>query len=132
MQMPEQDSREGAKQQRRGDGPVSVSRCSRMGRADSRRRERTPRREGDSMNILTWHVHGAWATAFVQGDHRYLIPTLPDVSIDIPFDGGTPAGPANILSLLLIPSNLKSALLLAAGPAIVNPVSPFGEPIATW
>jgi glycosyltransferase involved in cell wall biosynthesis len=30
------------------------------------------------MNILTWHVHGAWATAFVQGDHRYLIPTLPD------------------------------------------------------
>lgn len=30
------------------------------------------------MNILLWHVHGAWATAFVHGPHRYLIPTLPD------------------------------------------------------
>ena len=26
------------------------------------------------MNILIWHVHGAWTTAFVQGKHRYLIP----------------------------------------------------------
>lgn len=30
------------------------------------------------MNILIWHVHGAWTTAFVQGKHRYLIPTTPD------------------------------------------------------
>lgn len=26
------------------------------------------------MNILLWHVHGAWTTAFVHGRHNYLIP----------------------------------------------------------
>jgi hypothetical protein len=26
------------------------------------------------VNILLWHVHGAWTTAFVQGKHRCLIP----------------------------------------------------------
>jgi hypothetical protein len=25
-----------------------------------------------------WHVHGSWATAFVQGERRTLIPTVPD------------------------------------------------------
>lgn len=30
------------------------------------------------MNILAWHVHGSWMTAFVQGAHRYLIPVCPD------------------------------------------------------
>jgi glycosyltransferase involved in cell wall biosynthesis len=30
------------------------------------------------MKVLLWHVHGAWTTAFVQGRHEYLIPTLPD------------------------------------------------------
>lgn len=30
------------------------------------------------MNILLWHVHGSWTTAFVQGRHRYLLPQLPD------------------------------------------------------
>jgi glycosyltransferase involved in cell wall biosynthesis len=29
------------------------------------------------MNILLWHVHGSWTTAFVQGRHRYLIPRVP-------------------------------------------------------
>ncbi len=29
------------------------------------------------MNILLWHVHGPWTTAFVQGQHRYLLPTPP-------------------------------------------------------
>ena len=29
-------------------------------------------------NILIWHVHGSWMTAFVQGEHTYLIPILPD------------------------------------------------------
>ncbi|MBL1065194.1 glycosyltransferase [Streptomyces sp. 7-21] len=29
------------------------------------------------MNILIWHVHGSWTTAFVQGPHTYLIPVLP-------------------------------------------------------
>jgi hypothetical protein len=26
------------------------------------------------VNVLIWHVHGAWTTAFVQGAHTYLIP----------------------------------------------------------
>jgi glycosyltransferase involved in cell wall biosynthesis len=30
------------------------------------------------MNILLWHVHGSWTTAFVQGPHTYLLPVLPD------------------------------------------------------
>jgi glycosyltransferase involved in cell wall biosynthesis len=34
------------------------------------------------MRILLWHVHGSWTTAFVQGGHEYLIPTLPDRGTD--------------------------------------------------
>jgi glycosyltransferase involved in cell wall biosynthesis len=30
------------------------------------------------MRILLWHVHGSWTTAFVQGRHEYLLPTVPD------------------------------------------------------
>jgi hypothetical protein len=30
------------------------------------------------MNVLIWHVHGSWTTAFVQGNHRYVVPVLPD------------------------------------------------------
>ena len=30
------------------------------------------------MRILLWHVHGGWTDAFVQGDHTYLLPTLPE------------------------------------------------------
>ena len=30
------------------------------------------------MNILLWHVHGSWTTAFVAGKHRYLVPVNPD------------------------------------------------------
>jgi glycosyltransferase involved in cell wall biosynthesis len=30
------------------------------------------------MNVLLWHVHGSWTTAFVQGRHTYLVPVLPD------------------------------------------------------
>jgi Glycosyl transferases group 1 len=30
------------------------------------------------MNVLLWHVHGSWTTAFVQGPHTYLVPVLPD------------------------------------------------------
>src|SRR5918992_57025 len=40
------------------------------------------------VNILFWHVHGSWATAFVQGPHRYLLPTLPERG---PWGGGRPA-----------------------------------------
>jgi hypothetical protein len=28
------------------------------------------------MNILFWHVHGSWTTAFVQGRHNYLLPVV--------------------------------------------------------
>jgi hypothetical protein len=30
------------------------------------------------VNILLWHVHGSWTTAFVHGKHRYLVPVIPD------------------------------------------------------
>ncbi len=30
------------------------------------------------MNVLLWHVHGSWTTAFVTGKHRYVVPVLPD------------------------------------------------------
>jgi hypothetical protein len=30
------------------------------------------------MNILLWHVHGAWTTSFVHGKHHYLVPVTPD------------------------------------------------------
>ena len=34
------------------------------------------------MRILLWHVHGSWTTAFVQGEHEYLVPVLPDLGPD--------------------------------------------------
>ena len=30
------------------------------------------------MKVLLWHVHGSWTTAFVQGDHDYVVPLVPD------------------------------------------------------
>jgi glycosyltransferase involved in cell wall biosynthesis len=30
------------------------------------------------VNVLLWHVHGSWTTAFVQGDHTYLLPVVAD------------------------------------------------------
>jgi len=30
------------------------------------------------VRILTWQVHAAWSTAFVNGAHEYLVPVLPD------------------------------------------------------
>ncbi|CAM2845106.1 glycosyltransferase [Saccharomonospora xinjiangensis] len=30
------------------------------------------------MRLLVWHVHGSWTTAFVQGKHTYLLPTVDD------------------------------------------------------
>lgn len=29
------------------------------------------------MRILSWHVHGAWSTAFVHGEHDHVVPVLP-------------------------------------------------------
>ena len=40
------------------------------------------------VNVLVWHVHGSWTTAFVHGPHRYLLPTLPERG---PWGGGRPA-----------------------------------------
>lgn len=40
------------------------------------------------MNLLVWHVHGSWTTAFVRGRHRYLLPTLPERGA---WGGGRPA-----------------------------------------
>ena len=34
------------------------------------------------MRILLWHVHGAWTTAFVHGDHDYIVPVLPGRGAD--------------------------------------------------
>jgi glycosyltransferase involved in cell wall biosynthesis len=34
------------------------------------------------MRILLWHVHGSWTTAFVQGDHEYVLPVLPGRGAD--------------------------------------------------
>jgi hypothetical protein len=33
---------------------------------------------GRRKRVLLWHVHGAWATAFVHGEHDYTVPVLPD------------------------------------------------------
>lgn len=30
------------------------------------------------MRVLLWHQHGSWTTAFVQGEHEYLVPVVPD------------------------------------------------------
>ncbi|GAA2230559.1 glycosyltransferase [Streptomyces indiaensis] len=30
------------------------------------------------MNVLVWHVHGSWLTAFVQGPYTFLVPVTPD------------------------------------------------------
>jgi Glycosyl transferases group 1 len=32
------------------------------------------------VNVLLWHLHGSWTTAFVQGRHQYLVPVLADRS----------------------------------------------------
>jgi hypothetical protein len=34
------------------------------------------------VKVLLWHVHGSWTTAFVEGDHEYLIPVTPDRDAD--------------------------------------------------
>jgi hypothetical protein len=36
----------------------------------------------DAVRILLWHVHGSWATAFVQGGHDYVLPLTPGRDAD--------------------------------------------------
>src|SRR5688572_16766644 len=63
----------------------------RAGMRSPRHRERCGERtdgadRGDQgsarVNILLWHVHGSWTTAFVQGRHRYLVPLTPTRDAD--------------------------------------------------
>ena len=42
-----------------------------------RRALRRTGRGGGGMRVLLWHVHGSWTTAFVQGEHEYLLPVEP-------------------------------------------------------
>jgi hypothetical protein len=51
------------------------------------------------MNVLTWHVHGSWTTAFVQGQHTYLIPVLPDRGPDGRGRAETHAWPEAVMEL---------------------------------
>ena len=48
------------------------------------------------MNILLWHVHGSWTTAFVQGPHTYLVPVTPDRGPDGLGRARTFAWPASV------------------------------------
>jgi hypothetical protein len=59
------------------------------------------------VNLLVWHVHGSWTTSFVQGRHRYLLPTLPERG---PWGGGRPAAwdwPASAVEMA--PADLADA-----------------------
>jgi hypothetical protein len=59
------------------------------------------------MRILLWHVHGSWATAFVQGQHDYLVPVLPDRGPDGRGRARTWDWPASVVEMT--PEELKGA-----------------------
>jgi Glycosyl transferases group 1 len=59
------------------------------------------------MNILIWHVHGSWTTAFVQGPHTYLVPVLPDRGPDGLGRARTYAWPASVAETT--PERLRDA-----------------------
>ncbi|MEV5343830.1 glycosyltransferase [Streptomyces sp. NPDC052676] len=59
------------------------------------------------MNILLWHVHGSWTTAFVQGPHTYLVPVLPDRGPDGRGRARTFSWPASVRELT--PDELREA-----------------------
>ena len=68
--------------------PLPRGRHARNGRGCRRGPHRDRRHGGARVNVLIWHVHGSWTTAFVQGRHRYLLPTLPERG---PWGGGRAA-----------------------------------------
>src|SRR6185312_16426131 len=83
----------------RAGSPLPRGRHAGGGRGGRRRPRGRRCRGGVGMNILIWHVHGSWTTAFVQGDHRYLLPTLPERGA---WGGGRPAAwdwPADAVEL---------------------------------
>jgi hypothetical protein len=49
------------------------------------------------MRILLWHVHGSWTTAFVQGDHDYVVPVVGDRGPDGRGRAQTWDWPANVV-----------------------------------
>jgi glycosyltransferase involved in cell wall biosynthesis len=51
------------------------------------------------VNVLVWHVSGAYTTALVHGRHTYLIPTLPDRGPDGRGRAETYAWPENAVEL---------------------------------
>jgi glycosyltransferase involved in cell wall biosynthesis len=51
------------------------------------------------MNVLIWHVHGSWTTAFVQGPHTYLVPVVPGRGADGRGRAATWDWPANAIEL---------------------------------
>jgi hypothetical protein len=51
------------------------------------------------MNVLLWHVHGAWTTAFVQGPHTYYVPVVPGRGPDGRGRAQTYVWPENVLEL---------------------------------
>jgi hypothetical protein len=51
------------------------------------------------MKILIWHVHGSWTTAFVQGDHTYLVPCVEGRGADGRGRARTWDWPANVLEV---------------------------------
>jgi hypothetical protein len=53
------------------------------------------------MRILLWHVHGSWTTAFVQGQHEYLVPVAPDRGPDGRGRARTYAWPDNAVEVPL-------------------------------
>ncbi|GAA3396889.1 glycosyltransferase [Cryptosporangium minutisporangium] len=61
------------------------------------------------MNILLWHVHGSWTTAFVHGPHRYLIPVTPDRGPDGLGRAQTYEWPASAVELT--PEQLREAAI---------------------
>jgi hypothetical protein len=48
------------------------------------------------LRVLVWHVHAAWATSFVSGDHEYLVPVTPDRGPDGRGRPGTYAWPDGV------------------------------------
>jgi glycosyltransferase involved in cell wall biosynthesis len=51
------------------------------------------------VRVLLWHVHGSWATAFVQGAHDYVVPVLPDRGPDGRGRARTWDWPASVVEL---------------------------------
>lgn len=51
------------------------------------------------MNVLLWHVHGSWTTAFVQGPHTYYLPVVPDRGPDGRGRARTWDWPANAIEI---------------------------------